>query len=149
NQQNRHQDRNGAHNSVNFVNEFKTEWISKQIDTPCIAFAEKFGKELKERNFTTSQIRNVFGEIRRIQMNGFEKNKTSFLLLKPKIAYATARQESMNSKAKDGAKVFREVFMKAHEAVNADENNSEIRFKNFCDFIEAVLAFHKAAGGKD
>ena len=37
----------------------------------------------------------------------------------------------------------------AHEAVKARTPKDEERFKNFCDFIEAILAYHKAAGGRD
>jgi len=122
---------------------FTADWIITGITDDCIIFAEGFGDHLKNSGFTTSQIRNVFGEIKRIQMSGFENGRTDFLLLKPKMAYAAKRA------ATPGAADFERVMKLAHEAVKAKTDNDIARFKNFCDFIEAILAYHKAAGGRD
>lgn len=130
------------------VSEFKKEWISSGITEACITFTEKFGKHLKDGNFTTSQIRNVFGEIKRIQMSGFREHKTDFLLLRPKMAYA-AKRASDKDKYATGAGDFEKVLKSAHEAVASGSERDEERFKNFCDFVEAVLAYHKASGGRD
>jgi CRISPR-associated protein Csm2 len=126
---------------------FNPDWIRKAITHEAISFSEEFGKELTQ-GFTTNQIRNFFGEVRRIQMKGIEKEKTAFLLLKPKLAYAAKRAEQKGDfKAKD----FREVMEAAHSLVMEKENSptefSE-RFANFIDFFEAILAYHKAYGGK-
>jgi CRISPR type III-A-associated protein Csm2 len=58
------------------------------------------------------------------------------------LAYAEARVKSKtaNSRIED----FRKVMEKAHVSV---QNSTQ--FQNFVDFLEAVLAYHKAAGGKD
>lgn len=130
------------------VHEFKKEWIISGITDPCINFTEKFGKHLKDGNFTTSQIRNVFGEIKRIQMSGFQGHKTDFLLLRPKMAYA-AKRATDKDKYATGASDFEKVLKSAHEAVASGTPDDEKRFENFCDFVEAVLAYHKAAGGRD
>jgi len=105
-----------------------------------IEFAEQFGEEIVRQGLTTSQIRNFFGEVRRIQMKGIENEKTAFLLLKPKLAYAAKRA------AKQGADMFKDVILKAHEVVMEAKDNDdefEARFKNFVDFLEAILAYHK------
>jgi CRISPR-associated protein Csm2 len=130
------------------VNEFKQEWITTGITEACITFTEKFGRHLKDGNFTTSQIRNVFGEIKRIQMGGFKDHKTDFLLLRPKMAYASKRATDKDKYA-TGAGDFEKVLKSAHEAVASGTLDDEKRFENFCDFVEAVLAYHKAAGGRD
>jgi CRISPR-associated protein Csm2 len=122
---------------------FNPDWIRQRITSDCITFAEEAGRELVDQRFTTSQIRNVFGEIRRIQLKGFKENKTSFLLLKPKLAYAAKRAGSK------GAETFREIVTRAHDAVKVDEEGDEKRFANFCDLVEAILAYHKASGGRD
>ena len=124
---------------------FDMNWITTGITDDCITFAEGFGSHLEQNKFTTSQIRNVFGEIKRIQMSGFgnQEAKTDFLLLKPKMAYAAKRAGNT------GAADFERVMKLAHEAVKAKTENDVLRFKNFCDFIEAILAYHKAAGGRD
>ena len=127
--------------------EFSADWITTSITEQTIKFADGFGRELASRSYelTTSQIRNVFGEIKRIQMAGFaeQRQRTDFLLLKPKMAYAAKRAKS------DGALAFEYIMRKAHEAVRADDENNDKRFENFCDFVEAILAYHKFYGGKE
>lgn len=94
----------------------------------------------KKEYLTTSQIRNVFGEVKRIQMNASEENFDfhRFLLLRPKLAYAAKRAGSK------GAKELQIVIDKAIVKVGRDAR----KFQNFCDFFEATLAYFKAAGGK-
>ncbi|GAB4017526.1 type III-A CRISPR-associated protein Csm2 [Spirosoma koreense] len=126
---------------------FSADWITNGITDDAIVFAEGFGDHLKNSSFTTSQIRNVFGEIKRIQMAGFDTAKTDFLLLKPKMAYAARRAQDKDKST--GAADFERVMKLAHESVGARTEGDGRRFKNFCDFIEAILAYHKAAGGRD
>ena len=137
---------------MNFnISDFKTEWISNGISESAVQFAEKFGqylcdlqdgKRLGRMAMTTSQIRNVFGEVKRIQAKGYQKEKSSFLLLRPKIAYAEARVLAKTGKSR--ITDFRSVLDKAHMAVS-----DEKQFQNFVDFMEAILAYHKAYGGRD
>jgi CRISPR-associated protein Csm2 len=130
-------------------------WIKNGIDKEAIAFAEAFGKELtKPKNpnknnlpddkeaLTTSQIRNVYGEILRMKMKGIKKSE--LLLLKPRLAYLTERKGTI------GSKDFRKVIEKAlDEVLNTnDEKEIEKRFQNFANFFEAILAYHRSFGGK-
>lgn len=93
----------------------------------------------REGAMSNSQIRNVYGEVKRIQMSGnFEKSKMSFYLLKPKMAYAYGRNNN-----NPGMKVFKSVFDQASSLV-VDEKT----FQNFCNVMEALLAYHRAFGGK-
>jgi CRISPR-associated protein Csm2 len=133
------------------INEFKTEWITTGIDEAAVNFAEKFGEYLCDKTpdnrlgrmaMTTSQIRNIFGEVKRIQAKGYSTEKSSFLLLRPKIAYAEARVKAKSGKSR--IEDFRKVLDKAHLAVK-----DEKQFQHFVDFLEATLAYHKAAGGRD
>lgn len=133
------------------INEFKTDWITKEIDESAVNFAEKFGEYLCDKTpdnrlgrmaMTTSQIRNIFGEVKRIQAKGYNTEKSSFLLLRPKIAYAEARVKAKSGKSR--IEDFRKVMEKAHLSVS-----NEKQFQNFVDFLEATLAYHKAAGGRD
>lgn len=129
--------------SSQFVSKFKSNWISEKIDKHTIAFAEEFGEYLANNSFTTSQFRNVYGEIKRIQLKGYDEYKTEFLLIKPKLAYASTRKNTA------GAKEFEAVISKAHGEVLSDKKGELKRFENFCDLVEAILAYHKAKGGKD
>ena len=72
-------------------------------------------------------------------MSEFEKEQSSFILLKPKVAYALGRDEK-----NEGLKLFKEIF----DLSSADVTNQQ-RFQNFCNLMEAILAYHKAYGGKD
>lgn len=112
-------------------------WIVDGITRDAVAFAEEAGKYMAQNKLTTSQIRNIYGEIKRIQMGEFEKEKTSFFLLKPKIAYAVSRQDNA------GIKFFQNFF---NEAFAAIENGTH--FEHFCELMEAMLAYHKSNNGR-
>jgi CRISPR-associated protein Csm2 len=117
---------------------FNPEWITKAITKDCIEYCKDFGTYLfKPGELSTSQIRMVYGELKRIQMKGFDKEQTSFLLLRPKMAYADKRNE------KGGLKELKKVFDKAYQYVEQTTH-----FDNFMNFMEATLAYHKAAGGR-
>ncbi len=125
----------------NWGKEFQSQWIKDGIDKKAVEYSDEFGKFLKYKNLSSSQIRNVYGELKRIQMKGLKNEKTAFLLLKPKLAYASVRDNSR------GLKPLQEVFNKAFDAVDLESENAEKRFQNLMDFMEAVLAYHKAHGG--
>lgn len=136
------------------------EWMADGITDIAIKYAEHFGKELtaptvkgrdggnfnnKGEALTTSQIRNVYGEVVKMRMrDSFTDIKNPLLLLKPRLAYSAQRKGTV------GSKEFRQVFDPAVDAVFAgtDDENKFERFQNFANFFEAVLAYHRAFGGK-
>lgn len=133
---------------------FNPNWIIKGADKDMIEFSEKAGdymapcgltKDEKNRDrqcLSKSQIRNVYGEIKRIQFKGFEldETKTSFMLLKPKVAYAEGRNKTI------GLSLFKLIFDDAWNEVSKDFNKK--RYDNFCALLESILAYHKAKGGE-
>lgn len=120
------------------------QWVKNGIDKEAIVFAEAFGKHIKDGGLTTSQIRNVFGEMRRIQLTGFEGQKTAFLMLKPKLAYTVKRHD------KEGLRAFFELFKLAFDAVDtANTIDGKVHYENLMNLIEAILAYHKFWGGKE
>ena len=118
---------------------FDSTWIKNETDKNLIDFAETAGKYMARNGLTNSKIRRIYSEIKRIQMEGFEKEKASFYLLRPKVAYALGR-EPYNK----GLELFKIIFEKC-----AIDVVDEKTYKNFCNLLEAVLAYHKAHGGKD
>lgn len=118
---------------------FKESWITTGADAALPDFAEKLGKDMARNNLTSSKIRSIYGEIKRIQMGGFEKEKASFYLLRPKMAYAVGRDRNNY-----GLHLFRAVFDISSQLVRDADT-----FRNFCNLIEAVLAYHKAYCEKD
>ena len=138
---------------------FKIEWISAGIDTDARQFMEDFGQYLCDRQqgdnrpgfkaMTTSQIRNVFSEVKRIstslsenvQWTEWEEYPT-FLMLRPKIAYNTARALA---RTRDSRMIdFKKVFDAAHEQVTGPE-----QFRRFMMLLEGIIAYHKVYGGKE
>ena len=119
-------------------------WVKDGIDKATISFAEEFGRYVANNDLTTSQIRTVFGEMRRIQMNNYTSEKTDFILLKPKLAYAVKRHN------KKGLTKFFDFFSLGYEAVDTtNDENGKKHFENLMNLMEAVLAYHKYHGGKE
>ncbi len=122
------------------------DWIGKQVNKEAVTFAEEFGKYLVNQKFSNSQIRNIFGEIKRLQMRNWSNTvESSLLLLKPKLAYSAKRQMG---KQAEGAAVELKDFLCAGIDTVIDAEDKSKCFDNFANIFEAVLAYHKAFGGK-
>ena len=106
--------------------------------------AQEAGKQLAGQRLTKSQIRNIFGTVRQIQLNwspsldGAEERARvrELLLLKPKLAYQATRE----SKVKPLADVL-------DVAIDQVEGQRE-RFQRLVELFEAILAYHTKYGGK-
>lgn len=118
---------------------FNKTWINEKADIAMVSYAEDSGKYMAQNGLTNSKIRSIYGEIKRIQMMDFEHERSKFYLLKPKVAYALGRDPN-----NAGLKRFKSIFDEAYQCVH-----NQMTFNNFCNFIEAILAYHKAYGGKE
>lgn len=114
-------------------------WITEGADATLPETAEILGEYMAKYGLTNSKIRSVYGEIKRIQMGRFENEKASFYLLRPKMAYILGRDKNNY-----GLQLFKIVFDKVFPLVKDHKT-----YQNFCNVIEAILAYHKAYGGKD
>jgi len=99
--------------------------------------AKQFGEYLGRGRLTTSQIRNIFSSVKRLE--SFKKNGTELLLLRPKMAYVAGRHGKRTRVIRD----LQEVMDKCIQEVR-----DEVSFKNFQDFFEAILAYHRYYGGE-
>ncbi|MCC8186831.1 MAG: type III-A CRISPR-associated protein Csm2 [Bacteroides sp.] len=117
---------------------YQERWIKEGADKDLIDFAEKAGKYMAKK-LSKSKIRSIYGEIKRIQIGKYENHKNSFYLLRPKVAYALGRD-----KENEGLRLFKKIFDEGSRSVSDEKT-----FQNFCDLFEAILAYHKAYGGKD
>ena len=115
-------------------NKFLLSWIENGADEALPDYAEFIGKAMADNKLTSSKIRSVYGEIKRIQMGEFAKEKASFYLLRPKVAYAVGRD-----KENIGLQLFKLVFDKSAKCVKDKDT-----FLHFANFMEAVLAYHRA-----
>lgn len=100
--------------------------------------AKQRGQQLAKQGLTTSQIRNIYGAVKKMQMKGGKLDTHKLLMLKPKLAYAAKRHGR-------GVETLKDVLTDAIGFVENDPAN----FNRFVDFFEAILAYHKDAGGRD
>ncbi len=113
-----------------------------------IEVAKETGGSLAAQRLTTSQIRNIFGEVRSIEASWRSDPDGSFrrvALLEPKLAYAAARGggqrnpvEALSAVLSPCIKVIR----------TAEPDKRKDYFDRFVDFFEAILAYHREAGGR-
>ncbi|RMD77673.1 MAG: type III-A CRISPR-associated protein Csm2 [Chloroflexi bacterium] len=108
--------------------------------------ADRLGQALKEKNLTTSQIRNIFGEVRSIEQEvrvGTEKLPLSvqrrLLMLKPKMAYQVGRFSNNQALS-----ALVKTLSTAIDCIGDDVG----RFHTFVDLFEAILAYHRFYGGR-
>ena len=104
-----------------------------------IAEANKFAQFLAKSDqdgkaMSTTQLRRFYGEVKRIQLNGYDS--TEVKLLKPKLAYAVGRNKK-DSKIKDFYNII---------SVAIDNINDESSFGSFIKMFEAIVAYHKLYG---
>ncbi|HAX80743.1 MAG TPA: type III-A CRISPR-associated protein Csm2 [Cyanobacteria bacterium UBA11372] len=115
--------------------------------------AEAFGKSIKDRGLKTNQIRKFLDTVNRLKveikvqiknqttdsgvifLTDLPKIDSELVLLKQKLAYASARQ--------DAVKPLKEVMDAAIEKVEDSDD-----FERFFQLIESIIAYHKAAGGE-
>jgi len=126
-----------------------------------VKWAQRMGAVLKCLGLSTSQIRNIFGAVRQIEMmwtpsadqdsdkQALAISKPSanpdsdkqaqairkLILLKPKLAYQAERHEPV--------KPLEAVLRQAIDQVQGKREN----FVRFVEFFEAILAYHTAFGG--
>jgi len=108
-----------------------------------VEFAKQTAETLVRQNLTRSQIRNIFTEVRQIEAM-WDTRKADAIrrlnMLKPKLAYQTARSASV--------KHLQEVLS---EAITEVENSKDKdrAFGRFMDLFEAILAYHRGSGGRN
>lgn len=110
-----------------------------------VEWAQRLAKALKAAELKSSQLRNIFGQVRQIEMSWPLNDEQSgyagqanrdLILLKPKLAYQAERVPAVVALA--------EVLAMGIDLVEGNR----MYFQRFVDFFEAILAYHKAEGGK-
>lgn len=98
--------------------------------TELVAYADAKARELKSAGLTTSQIRNILDEVQRM----VEYDKDRLQLLRPKLAYAAGRHDSV--------KPLRLIFEESIKLTTRDN------FRTFKNLVEALVAYHRCHGGR-
>lgn len=117
-----------------------------------VEHAQAFGPFLRKQRLETNQIRKFLDAIKRVKaeltrdetehgdseqrkQQIFAEIEPDIVLLKPKLAYAAARQRA--------AKPLSDVMSAAIDKVHTIED-----FERLVQFIESIIAYHKAEGGR-
>lgn len=108
-----------------------------------IKCTEEFGRYLSNHKVTTTQLRNAYGTMKKLEMAGWSDQQTrvKVLLIKPRLAYASGRHGH-------GMKDLSQVIGHAIDDIRGDDIRGPEDFQRFCHFFEAIVAYFKAAGGK-
>lgn len=144
---------------MTYLEEFKQKdkWIKEKVDKDTVDFAKRFATYLvesfksKDNNIPgvfelkTNQLRKFFGAVKNFQLRAQlsdEFNESEFIMLKPKLAYAVGRVKQQHKNDEIRIKDFADVISKAIDFV-IESNDKEKSFKNFVNFFEAIVAYHK------
>ncbi|MEW5827989.1 MAG: type III-A CRISPR-associated protein Csm2 [Chloroflexota bacterium] len=111
-----------------------------------VTFAERTASQLVKDNLTRSQIRGIFTEVRKIEAMWDAHPREAMRrlnMLKPKLDYQTSRTQAVRG--------LKDVLAQAIDEVNRanDETERNRRFRIFMDLFEAILAYHRAMGGRN
>ena len=108
-----------------------------------VDFARQTALALVKENLTRTQIRNTFTEVRKIESlwsQDKEKALRRLNMLKPKLAYQAQRERRLER--------LRDVLTEAIDVVEKAKDQDEA-FQRFVELFEAILAYHKAEGGRN
>jgi len=127
------------------------KWIAQGPNPDLLKMTEQLGKDLgagkeDKKKLSTSQIRQVFTKLKAIEAKGYSQpnQRLEFMMLKPFLAYAQGRD-----KGNSALELFKKTITWGIDAVLEGKGEfEEQRFYHFCKLFEAVLAYHKAFGGK-
>lgn len=120
-----------------------------------VEIAQSISSELvqnkAENSVSTSQIRNIYGSCKKIEMklniNNINESFKSLYLLIPKLEYANGRFNTKDRSGKDKIPGFRILVDWLSDAIKK-AGSDMTKMNNFFNFFEAILAYHKAKGGK-
>lgn len=108
-----------------------------------VKFANETADQLVKENLTRNQIRNAFTEVRQIEAM-WDRDQTRALrrlnMLKPKLAYQAVRTPAMG-------RLTTILSDAVTEVTTAKDQNAA--FERFMQLFEAILAYHRALGGKN
>ena len=116
-----------------------------QTGQELVAFAERTAERLVRDGLTRSQIRNIFTEVRKVEaLWEIDANRAArrLTMLKPKLDYPRARARHV--------KGLQDVLSPAIDVVTQAEGDERTRrFQRFMELFEAILAYHRAKGGRN
>lgn len=105
--------------------------------TKLVARARELADSLQKIKLTNTQIRQVYASVKRVADSGDpldSKNLRLVKMLQPRLAYAANK----NPKLKELARELTDCIV----ALEPPDEHYVERFRNFTDFLEAIVAYH-------
>jgi len=102
------------------------------------------GSDPELRNVTNTQIRNVYASVKRVASSSDPSDKErrrQIQMLLPRLHYAKQRADKLKPLADELAECI-------HALQTTDDEVYRTRFKNFADYLEAIVAYHYKPSGK-
>lgn len=99
--------------------------------------------DIKKKEMKTTQLRKFFGHIKKLEAETKGKKKgdsiesSKLYLIMPELAYALGRKL-----------ISKDFYELVKESINSNKIKTVEDFKQFVNFLSAVLAYHKMEGGK-
>lgn len=128
------------------MSEIQTIMTADPTGQQLVQFAQTTAERLVKDQLTRGQIRNIFTEVRKIESLwevDQEKALRRLVMLKPKMDYQTSRIPQVQR--------LKDVLSEAIDEVvkGKDNKDRDERFKRFMNLFEAILAYHRAKGGRN
>ena len=130
------------------ANEIEQIMTADKSGEVLVRYSEQLAVQLIRDGLGTSQIRNIFSEVRTIESMWRSEGEQvaamrRLVLLKPKMAYQAAREPKVKN-----------LVLNLDQAISfiekaKDPQEQESRFMKFVELFEAILAYHKAKGGRN
>ncbi|HMH52299.1 MAG TPA: type III-A CRISPR-associated protein Csm2 [Candidatus Acidoferrum sp.] len=102
-----------------------------------VDYAHDLARSCARVELSKTQIRAIYGTVRSLQRKELSERARGLRLLIPKIAYAAARDPALRPLAGP--------LTEAIVHVTRDSEGFDGRFSRFCEFFEAIVAFHYVA----
>ncbi len=151
--QRQNNDQSHKNQTVNIVN-----LMTKKIDNlnglsnyqirELVEDTKNLGRKLVDEKLKTNQIRKFLDAVNRLksilakdEKREFSTIKSELVFLRPKLAYAAARQRK-NKHDLGPVEPLKEVLESAIKQVDTTED-----FDRFVQLVESIIAYHKASGG--
>ncbi len=128
--------------------------------TEAIRLLDEAARKISEKLYsyiTTSQIRNIFGTVRMIEQDtrGLDEQESlplavqrELMMLCPKLAYQYGRVGGRDDDPKKAAMGALKIILSNAIMIVLD-TGTHTAFRNFLDFFEAILAYHRYYGGSN
>jgi len=122
------------------MSQIRTIMTADDYGQALVQFAEQTARQLVKAGLTRSQMRTIFTEVRKIEaLWGTDPQgaRRRLELLKPKLAYQTERVKAMQG--------LKQVLTEAIDYIQGADSRA---FERFVELMEAILAYHRAQGGR-